>query len=76
MKGFPFPDIPKLEQAMVLRGWDRALLAEKSGLPLSVVYRVLAGKSVMHETIEAVSKALIDNPPDTAVAEFLAESAS
>lgn len=31
-KGYPFPDVAKLERALTLRGWPLAVLADKAAI--------------------------------------------
>lgn len=72
----PFPDLPKLKQAMLLRGWMTPDLAREAGIAQSTAYRVLAGGGVTTPVIEAISKAIMDHPPQSATAAFLGEAAS
>lgn len=72
-KGHPFPNLAKLLEGMTLRGWSVEELAERARISITTAHHVVNGHRVSLETIERVSRALLDNPPETATAAFLAE---
>lgn len=71
-----FPDLPKLRQAMVLRGWTAVDLAREAAIAKATAYRVLAGAEITTPVIEAVSRAIVDHPPQSATAAFLRSEAA
>lgn len=58
---------------MALRSWTVEDLANHAGISIGSAFRVVAGVVVRPDTIEAVAKAIIDNPPESAIAAFLDE---
>lgn len=70
-KGYPFPDLEKLRRAMALRGWTRAMLAAKAGISPTSAYKVLQGRNCSAEVIEAVARAMLENPARTDTAAFV-----
>lgn len=71
--GLQFPDLPLLHREMAKRGWDRSRLAAAAGISLPAACRAVDGGRVQPETIEAVSRALVAHPPDSATATLLAK---
>lgn len=64
MRGYPFPDMHKLERGLALRQWTRETLAEKAGIGIGTAYRAVAGKPIAIETIRRIALALLVNPPE------------
>lgn len=63
---------PRVRRSMALRGWTHRQLAERAGVSTAQIWRLLNGRNVHPSTTERICRALLDNQPETAVAEFLA----
>ena len=70
-KGYPFPNVARLQEALAVRGWTREELAQHAGVHVTVAYKAVAGKPVAIASIEAISRAINEHQPDTAAATFL-----
>lgn len=75
--GRVYPALEKLRRALELRAWTNGDLAEKSGISMSAAQRVTVGKPVSPETIDRVSRALLENPPaSTPTGSFVLDEAA
>ena len=72
--GRPFPDRERLAEALQRRFWSMSDWARAAGVSVSLAQNAVIGRNLSDESIEALAKALLENPPPekTATAAWVA----